>query len=947
MAANLNMSALAGKWKPILVVACAAILLVGFLALLPQQPVEGPGETSAPAENPDKFLSAKEDFVKLPETTVSKPLQISEKELVVLADSEDFDVISETIQILQSAGFQVDLILPEDFDSKKESRVIMSVFSPESSAALQEIVLGIISDEEFALAKKSRQPFSLIKENVFVEGQQVAIYLGRKKGDALRIFENSFNPRTELPEGFELPPPLISDSNEFEPQDENSLNLAGEKPETLYFAGANNINNPQVDDIFSYYQDNYQAIDQFCPSSIWDFANCAMIAAGCDNTSGAYIFASVTDPNGIHFPSDIDEIPNDAVLVTKYPPPESELTELTKNSFPYCFSYDVSGSYQANSVYTPYFWFVASIPVSINVPRCISPPPAPNTVSYLYWNYLAEINYSTHYIFWTGANFPGVSRHNIFPSDNFFEHNSSIFVSIPNQLEYPQHSLFLQQYWLFKLEENYDSSRMTDNINWDITQHSVTTDKVMNSTDVLGITSFFYTVTRPTYVYSTYDVYYELTLLNHDSWVGGSDDYASKDLVENYFFKNDALVRTGSWVSVTAPSFNSNGEEFKEWHVNGQKVVFETSGARVSGPDSRTLNVLVMSGNKTIEVKYGQNIGLETIPDITITQGETKEIDISISSVTGVNGEVKVEVFKDSESTLPFELQQETFSSIPRGGSVSTKLNLTAEYGRMPSRHYKFKVKVTRSGLSEEQSFNVEVVEKDWDLILSSNNPVKQVNSGQQVVFDIDLTSESGFDLPVSLSVVGLPNGADYSFSENPALPNKNGTKTVQLTVTASPSTPIGTYALEVLGGTDWFKWAWSFEDNTAANTPLTLHVSSPIPEGGDFSLDLNPESVTITEQYGTDLEATLTITPTQEFNTLVYISIENMPPYAGMPTLKIGETYFQSTDPITLTSGIPVIVIIGTHISASTPNGNYTVSVTVSGGERSHTKNATIVVNV
>jgi len=177
-------------------------------------------------------------------------------------------------------------------------------------------------------------------------------------------------------------------------------------------------------------------------------------------------------------------------------------------------------------------------------------------------------------------------------------------------------------------------------------------------------------------------------------------------------------------------------------------------------------------------------------------------------------------------------------------------------------------------------------------------------------------------------------------------LPNKDGTKTVQLTVTTSPSTPVGSYSLKVLGETDWFKWAWASEGNKAT-TALTLNVSSPIPEGGDFSLGLSPESVTVTEEYGTDLDFTLTITPTQEFNTQVYISVENMPPYAGMPTLKIGETYFQSSDPVTITGGSPVAITMGTHISASTPNGNYTFSVTVSGGERSHTKNGNIVVNV
>jgi len=933
------------------------IPLIGFVLIIlltgcVEEPSPGPGtgsvakESSVQAEDLDKFLSAKEDFVKLPETVASKPLQISEKELVLLADSDDFDAIAKTIPILQSAGFQVDLLSPADFDSKKESSVIMSVFSPESSTALQEIVLGIISDEEFALAKKSRQPFSLIKENVFADGQQVAVYLGRKKRDALRIFENSFNPEAELPEGFELPPQLIPDSNGLGLQDENSPNLAGKGSGPAYFAGLNTVSVPQVDDIFSYYQDNYQAIDEFCPSSIWDYANCATIAAGCNNTSGAYIFGSVTGPDGIHLLSDVEEIPGDATMVELHTPPELETTNLTKDSFPHCLTYDTPFSYQAKSVYTPYFWFVASIPVSMNVPRCISPPPAPNVVSYLYWNYLAEINYSTHYVFWMGANFPGLSRGNVLPSDGFFEHNSSVFVSIPNRIDYPYHKVFLQYYDLFKLKDNYDSAHMTDRENWNITRHNVNTNNVVKSTGISGNTSFFHTFTKPTYLYLTYDVYYKLTLLNHESWVGGSGDYESKGLVEDFLFKDDAWVENDSRVSVTAPSFNSNGEEFKEWHVNGQKVVFGMNSASVSGPDSRTLDIWVLSGSRTIEAKYEQNFGLEAIPDVTITQGETREIDISISSVTGVDGEVKLEVFKDSDSTLPFELQQETFSSIPQAGSVSTKLKLTAEYGRMPSRHYKFKVKVTGSGLSEEQSFSAEVVEKDWDLILSSNGSVKQLDSGQQAVFDIDLTSEKGFDLPVSLSVEGLPNGADYSFSENPALPNKDGTKTVQLTVTTSPSTPVGSYSLKVLGETDWFKWAWASEGNKAT-TALTLNVSSPIPEGGDFSLGLSPESVTVTEEYGTDLDFTLTITPTQEFNTQVYISVENMPPYAGMPTLKIGETYFQSSDPVTITGGSPVAITMGTHISASTPNGNYTFSVTVSGGERSHTKNGNIVVNV
>jgi hypothetical protein len=952
------------KTKLLAIAACVVVVLVLLVFLFPQQPEQ---KQKSPVAR-DGFLSVKEDFVPLPETVSKGALQVSERKLLVLADENDFDSIKAIIESLQSSGFEVDFAAPAGFDAKKESSLILCIFSPESSSALQEIVLPVLSDEELALVKKSRQPFSLIKENVFAQGQQVAFYLGRKKSDAIRIFENSFKPKTgsETKE-FEPPPSPVSEADSDTNLAENT-NTAGNKGKVSFAETAMQENNgagklnfaekqgaiflagmspPEVDvdDIFEYYQEHYQEIDEYCPSEIWDFANCAIVARGCDATSGAYIFASVTDPKGIHFPSDVADLPDGVVLARKEPPPGDETVELTAENFPYCFTYESSGDIVANQPASPYFAFLAEV-IQVVVPRCIEPPPTPNVVSYLYWNYLMEINYSAHYAFWAEIVEPWVSRNKLAPQDGFYEHNSSPLVLIPtrdyNSVDFKS---ALDYYEIFTLKENYNESDMQNRNNWDITKHDIGKPAFIKTTDVAGNTAFFQQITRPTFLRVHYMQYYKLTLQNRESWVGGSNDYADKDFVENYLLQDDAWVKNEGYVTITAPSFNSSGQQFVSWYVDGIQPSIIGSYTKVDRNNPRQLTVWIFNEPSIIEARYEQNFTLQPIPNVSFVQGETKEIDINISSATGINTEVKIETSKESENGLGYELSQSTFPSIPANGKVTAKLKISTTYNTMPSQNYAFKVKVSSGGKQQEQTFKVEVVQKSWNLVLSPSNSPQQINAGETAVYNMEVRSENGFNLPVTLSATGLPAGANYSFSENPVQPNPSGTKTVQLSITTSASTQVGSYVLKILGSTDWFNWHWASEGNKAT-TAVTLHVSSQVPAGGDFSFNLSPETATVTIP-GNDLTFTITITPTEGFSTQVYISVENLPPYAGAPVFTMGSTTFYQTDPVTLPANSSVLVTMHTVVSGTTPNGDYTFTVTVSGGGKTHSQNGHIIVNV
>src|SRR5204863_6421889 len=87
------------------------------------------------------------------------------------------------------------------------------------------------------------------------------------------------------------------------------------------------------------------------------------------------------------------------------------------------------------------------------------------------------------------------------------------------------------------------------------------------------------------------------------------------------------------------------------------------------------------------------------------------------------------------------------------------------------------------------------VVYSPPDFTLSASPPSRTVTPGGSTSYGVKISPAGGFTGSVTLSVSGLPSGANGSFTPNPA------TTSSTLAVTTGPGTPTGTYTLTITGG--------------------------------------------------------------------------------------------------------------------------------------------------
>jgi hypothetical protein len=165
-----------------------------------------------------------------------------------------------------------------------------------------------------------------------------------------------------------------------------------------------------------------------------------------------------------------------------------------------------------------------------------------------------------------------------------------------------------------------------------------------------------------------------------------------------------------------------------------------------------------------------------------------------------------------------------------------------------------------------------------------------------------------GFTGQVTLSLSGLPSGANGSFTPNPT------TASSTLSVTTSTSAPTGSYTVTITGV-------------SGSLTPTTVSlavVSAPV----DFTLSASPASQTIAP--GGSTSYSVTISPVGGFTGQVTLSV------SGLPS---GATGSFTPNPATASSTLSVTT------SPSTPTGTYTVTITGVSGSLTHTTTVALTV--
>jgi uncharacterized membrane protein len=172
---------------------------------------------------------------------------------------------------------------------------------------------------------------------------------------------------------------------------------------------------------------------------------------------------------------------------------------------------------------------------------------------------------------------------------------------------------------------------------------------------------------------------------------------------------------------------------------------------------------------------------------------------------------------------------------------------------------------------------------------------------------NIQLVSINNFAQRIQLSASGTPNGLTITFSRNPAL---TGT-TVNLNVTASPTTPNGTYPIALIA---------SYLQVTRQTT-LNVTVA-------DFGFQVSPTSATV--RAGSKATFDLSLALQKGFVDPVNVTLLNLPQGAKY-TLTISNPTVLAGGPGTTTITLQIT------IPAFTKAGTYPVIIEAVGGGLVH----------
>jgi hypothetical protein len=284
-------------------------------------------------------------------------------------------------------------------------------------------------------------------------------------------------------------------------------------------------------------------------------------------------------------------------------------------------------------------------------------------------------------------------------------------------------------------------------------------------------------------------------------------------------------------------------------------------------------------------------------PSQTVTQGNSASYNMVITPTNGFTSPVTFSV-----AGLPTGASS---SFAPNPATASSTLTVTVGSATVAG-SYTLTITGTSGSLTHTKTVTLVVPAADFGLSASPSS--QAVLQGASTSYNVTINPTNGFSGQVTFSVAGLPSGASGSFTPNP------GSSSSTLSVTASSTTPVGSYALTVTGISGALT-------HTAA---VTLVVNAP----PDFTLAPSPSSQTVIQggaaSYG------LTLTALNGFSGQVTLSVTGLP---------AGATSSFSPNPATSLSTLSVTA------GVSSPVGSYTLTITGVSGGLTHIATVTLVV--
>jgi hypothetical protein len=197
------------------------------------------------------------------------------------------------------------------------------------------------------------------------------------------------------------------------------------------------------------------------------------------------------------------------------------------------------------------------------------------------------------------------------------------------------------------------------------------------------------------------------------------------------------------------------------------------------------------------------------------------------------------------------------------------------------------------------------------DYSLSASPASQTVAPGASTSYTVTVTPSGGFSGTVTFSVSGLPAGAGASF--NPPSVNTSGSST--MSVTTSPSTPVGSYPLTITGTSG----------TLSHTTSVTLVVANPT---ADFTLSATPASRSVPRNGTTTY--TVTVTPSNGFSGTVSFAVSGLPSGA---TASFNPTTVTGSGSTTMT------------VTVGRTRGTFPLTITGTSGTLSHTASVSLTV--
>ncbi len=205
----------------------------------------------------------------------------------------------------------------------------------------------------------------------------------------------------------------------------------------------------------------------------------------------------------------------------------------------------------------------------------------------------------------------------------------------------------------------------------------------------------------------------------------------------------------------------------------------------------------------------------------------------------------------------------------------------------------------------------------DFDFVVDALPNSRTIAAGSSTTYLIGVILIGGVPQPVSLGISGLPAGASFSFSYGAGSPPFISL----LTITASPTTPAGSYALTISG--------------SGGGITRSMAVTLAITSGPDFGIAAAAPMVEIAA--GSSGNLTITITSAAGFNSPVTLSVSGEPP---------GVSHSFSPPSVTPPPGGSAKSNMTINVAPSVAPGTYALAITGTSGALSHSVSVDLAVS-